>query len=78
MIWSFSQHLSDEWTGKYRHGKASYDHVPVSHDTYGTVYTIVDKDPNSHWFDDVGERIHTARIQEGFELFGKHFRNLFD
>ena len=41
-------------------------------------YKMVDKNPNEHWYDHVGHMKHEERIQEGLELFGKHFRNLWD
>jgi hypothetical protein len=39
---------------------------------------MVDKDPNSHWFDGDGLELHEKRIQEGLDLFAKYFRSLWD
>jgi hypothetical protein len=42
------------------------------------LYRMVDKNPNEHWYDSLGHDLHNERIQEGLELFGKHFRDLWD
>jgi hypothetical protein len=39
---------------------------------------MVDKNPDEHWYDHIGHQLHEARIQEGLELFGKYYRNLWD
>jgi len=85
MIWSFSQLIDDEWDSQYHHGKAEYDWVetdtlypnPVTGVPEPT-YQMVDKNPDEHWYDHVGHRLHEERIQEGLELFGKYYRNLWD
>jgi hypothetical protein len=41
-------------------------------------FQMVDKNPNEHWYDFEGHQLHEARIQEGLDLFGKHFRSLWD
>jgi hypothetical protein len=41
-------------------------------------FQMVDKDPEAHWYDAEGHLLHEAKIQEGLELFGKYFRNLWD
>lgn len=85
MIWSFEQILKDDYDSKYHHGKSDWDFVesdkqypnPITGKMEPT-YQMVDKDPSSHWYDHVGHRLHEDRIQEGLELFGKYFRNLWD
>jgi len=85
MIWAFSQIIDDEWEQQYHHGKAKYDWVetdslypnPVTGVPEPT-YQMVDKNPDEHWYDSVGHRLHEERIQEGLELFGKYYRNLWD
>jgi hypothetical protein len=42
------------------------------------LYQMVDKNPKEHWYDHIGIQEHEKRIQEGLELFGKHFRDLWD
>lgn len=85
MIWSFQQIVDGDYDSKYHHGKADYEFVesdktypnPITGKLEAT-YQMVDKNPNDHWYDHVGHRLHEERIQEGLELFGKYFRNLWD
>ena len=85
MIWSFEQLIKDDYDSKYHHGKSEYDFVesdkqypnPITGKMEPT-YQMVDKDPSSHWYDHVGHKMHEDRIQEGLELFGKYYRNLWD
>lgn len=85
MIWSFQQLVDDDYEEKYRHGKSEYDWVksdktfpnPISGKVEDT-YQMIDKNPKEHWTDYEGMRVHEERIQEGLNLFGKYFRNLWD
>lgn len=85
MIWSFGQLAYEDYDAKYHHGDAKYDWVK-SDKTYPNpitgkiepTYQMVDKNPDEHWYDSEGHKLHHERIQEGLELFGKYFRNLWD
>jgi hypothetical protein len=85
MIWSFEQLLKDDYDKQYHHGSAKYDWVesdktypnPISGKMEKT-YQMVDKNPDEHWYDVEGHQLHEQRIQEGLELFGKYFQNLWD
>lgn len=85
MIWAFAQILDDSWEDQYHHGKAEYDWKqtdrlypnPVT-GVMEPTYQMVDKNPTEHWTDYVGIEKHNERIQEGLDLFGKHYRNLWD
>lgn len=85
MIWSFQQILLDDWEQQYHHGQSEYDWVtsdqkyinPVTGKVEDT-FQMVDKNPEEHWTDFEGMRMHEARIQEGLELFGKYYRHLWD
>lgn len=85
MIWSFQQLIEDDYSNLYHHGEAKYDWVktertypnPITGKEEAT-YQMVDKNPNEHWYDSVGHKLHEERIQEGLELFGKHYRSLWD
>ena len=85
MIWSFQQIALESYEDKYHHGKSEYDFVksdkqypnPISGKMENT-FRMVDKNPNQHWYDHVGHQLHEERIQEGLELFGKYYRNLWD
>ena len=84
MIWSFEQILRDDYDTQYHHGEAEYAFVdtdPILNPMTGkmeTMHRMVDRNPDEHWYDHVGHRLHEERIQEGLELFGKYFRNLWD
>jgi len=85
MIWSFEQLLKDDYDSAYHHGKTDWDWIesdkPFPNPITGKMeptYQMVDKDPESHWYDSEGHQLHEERIQEGLELFGKYFRNLWD
>lgn len=85
MIWSFQQLIIDDYSTKYHHGDPKFDFVeseqpfpnPISGKLEKT-YKMVDKNPNSHWYDAEGHALHEERIQEGLELFGKYYRALWD
>ena len=85
MIWSFQQLVDDNYEDQYRHGKSEFDWVktdkqypnPVTGKNEPT-YQMVDKNPTEHWTDYEGMRKHEERIQEGLDLFGKYYRNLWD
>jgi hypothetical protein len=85
MIWSFQQLVIGDYADAYHHGKGEYDWIktektypnPVTGKDEAT-YQMVDKNPDEHWYDFVGHRLHDERIQEGLELFGKYYRNLWD
>jgi len=85
MIWSFHQLIIDDYSSQYYHGDIDWDWVecdklypnPISGKMEPT-YQMVDKNPDGHWLDAEGLRLHEDRIQEGLELFGKYFRSLWD
>jgi hypothetical protein len=87
MIWSFLQlSIEDDYDSQYHHGKMeiAWEKLPDELHTdpvTGTkepLYQMVDKNPGEHWYDHIGSQEHEKRIQEGLELFGKHFRDLWD
>ena len=84
MIWSFQQLAMDDYEEQYHHGTPEYSWEPSEpfvnpmtgnkEDTF----QMVDKNPQEHWTDYEGMRLHEQRIQEGLELFGKYYRHLWD
>ena len=85
MIWSFQQIVCDDYDEKYHHGTPNYSfeksEYTYTNPTTGKVentYQLIDKNPDEHWYDMVGHMLHEERIQEGLELFGKHYRSLWD
>jgi hypothetical protein len=85
MIWSFGQIAYEDYDAQYHHGDAKYDWI-ITDRTYPNpitgvpepTYQMVDKNPDEHWYDHVGHKLHEERIQEGLDLFGKYFRSLWD
>lgn len=75
MIWSFQQLCIDDYDSKYHHGEINIDWVAIPG---SNLSEMVDRNPNEHWYDHVGHALHEARIQEGLDLFSKHFRSLWD
>lgn len=85
IIWAFQQLALDDYDKKYHHGVGEYEWVetdrlypnPITGKMEKT-YKMVDKNPDDHWYDYIGHQLHEDRIQEGLELFGKYYRNLWD
>lgn len=77
MIWSFHQLCLgvDEYGDKYHHGEIKIGWTDM--DSNG-LSTMIDENPSDHWYDHVGAMLHEERIQEGLDLFGKYYRNLWD
>jgi hypothetical protein len=77
--------IKGDYDDKYHHGNSDYTWVetpkfypnPITGKMEKT-FQMVDKDPDAHWYDAEGHKLHDERIQEGLELFGKYFRNLWD
>lgn len=84
MIWSFQQIVDDNWEELYYHGKGEYEFEetkPMLNPLNGKMekmYEMVDKNPGEHWVDFAGLEEHRKRMQEGIDLFAKHYFNLWD
>jgi hypothetical protein len=83
MIWSFHQLIRDDYSKQYHHGEIDMAFEPTmvfdsKTSTMSVFNQIVDKNPDEHWYDRVGHDLHQERIQEGLELFGKYYRQLWD
>lgn len=84
MIWSFEQIIDDDYDSKYHHGEVEFEwkeldekiHNPITGKDE-TAHEMINKNKN-HWYDYIGHKEHETRIQEGLDLFGKYFRNLWD
>ena len=85
MIWSFQQIAFADWEEQYYHGESikwlSVEDGtmlnPVTNKPEPT-YSLVDTNPEDHWTDFEGIKAHRKKIQEGLELFGKYYSNLWD
>lgn len=85
MIWSFEQILRDEYSDIYHHGSSGDVIWTPSGTSYNPltqqqeeVSEMTFSDPQGRYWDRDGHEIHGARIQEGLDLFGKYFQNLWD
>lgn len=85
MIWSFQQIALEDYDEKYHHGVSDYaweetDRLfpdPIT-GVPGKTYKVINKNKDNTWYDHVGHQLHEERIQEGLELFGRFYRNLWD
>jgi hypothetical protein len=85
MIWSFEQLTKVDYTEQYHHGKLENEWVELDETWPDPVtgkleklYKITELNPGERWTDHAGLALHEERIQEGLNLFGKHFRSLWD
>lgn len=76
MIWSFEQRLDDNWDEKYwiTHPVLDMDDYPE--DEGKTCFPVRWKVKGE--CDWEGRQKHVEKMQEGFELFGKYYQNLWD
>ena len=85
MIWSFQQLVEENYADRYHHGTMDMDWEPTDKQTFNPItnkmedtFKMVDRNPTEHWYDVDGSNLHHERMQEGLELFGKHYRSLWD
>jgi len=85
MIWSFQQLVHDDYDSLYHHGVPKFSWKETGETMYDPItkqneklFEMIDDNPNEHWYDIEGHRLHEERIREGLELFGKYFTNLWD
>jgi len=83
MIWSFQQIVEDQYQSKYHHGSSDILWKKSDEEFYNPVtgkmekaYDMIETDPDARWYDINGYEEHERRVQEGLELFGKYYRNL--
>lgn len=84
MIWSFEQ-LVFENKNDYHYGEFKFSfektknkaHNPLTNKSE-ELSELVDLNPQGHYYDHHGALLYDQRIQEGLELFGKYYRNLWD
>jgi hypothetical protein len=79
MIWAFETHLNESWEDQFRHGDPDIDWDLVSgvEGEESALYKMKQKNPD-YWVDYVKIKEYNARIDNGFRLFGKYYRNLWD
>ena len=79
MIWAFETHLNEAWEDQFRHGEPDYEfkHVGGEIGTDSELSEMKQKNPN-YWVDSDKIKEYNDRIDNGFRLFGKYYRNLWD
>lgn len=80
MIFAFENHLDDSWQEKYRSGEIDWKSVPCKWDENGkaTLFETVNGPNHTYKCDYDAIQIIEDRIGNGFKLFGKYYRNLWD
>jgi hypothetical protein len=84
MIFAFENHLDDSWEDAFRSGEIDTVWVPVDRDgnevPRGQHRYFEAKDGPNHTYqcDYDGMKVVQARIDNGFRLFGKYYRGLWD
>jgi len=78
MIWAFENLTDDSWEDQFVHGTPIY--VDTLLDDDGNYYQqpqIKQTNPD-YWVDREGIKEYNNRISNGFRLFGKYYRSLWD
>lgn len=79
MIWAFEKELDEDWEDQFRHGDPDIDWDLVSgvEGEESALYKMKQKNPD-YWVDFSKIKEYNDRIDNGFRLFGKYYRNLWD
>ena len=79
MIWAFETHLNEDWEEPFIHGTPDYEfkHVGGEIGTDSELSEMKQKNPD-YWVDSDKIKEYNDRIDNGFRLFGKYYRNLWD
>lgn len=75
MIWSFQQLVDGNYDQIYYHGTPDITFEPIPNSTN---VEMIDNNPNDHWYDAIGAKLHVERIQEGLDLFSRYYMALWD
>lgn len=79
MIWAFEQEIDDSWEDQFVHGESEIEWIIVSgkEEDDSAMYEMKQKNPD-YWVDREGIKEYNDRINNGFRLFGKYYRGLWD
>jgi hypothetical protein len=80
MIFAFEHHVDNKWEEKYSKGEWSTRSEACEWDENGKpkMYKMVYNDDHTHETDYEALKVVHERIGNGFKLFGKYYRNLWD
>lgn len=78
MIFAFQSKVDDSWEDQYFTGEADWETRVTEWDDDGKpeLFELVEGEGHTMEFDSEGYQQHQARIQRGFELFGKYYSGL--
>lgn len=79
MIFAFEHILDNDWEEGFSTGVIEWDEIP-QYDANGNIYAyeLVEGKAHTRQTDYAGIDTVKAKIQEGLELFGKHYQSLWD
>jgi hypothetical protein len=79
IIWAFETHLNEAWEDQFRHGDPDYEFIHVGGEigTDSELSEMKQRNPD-YWVDYDKIKEYNNRIDNGFRLFGKYYRNLWD
>lgn len=78
MIWAFEKELDDDWEDQFRHGEPVYSDTLFDDDGNDYQQPQITQTNPDYWVDYDKIKEYNARIDNGFRLFGKYYRNLWD
>jgi len=74
IIWAFEQELDDSWEDQFHHGESNIEWVNIP----GTEFSELRQKNKDYWIDGDGISKYNKRIDNGFRLFGKYYRGLWE
>jgi hypothetical protein len=74
MIWAFETSLDDSWEDQFIHGEPNIEWINIA----GTEYSEMRQNNKEYWIDEDGIKEYNDRMNNGFRLFGKYYRGLWD
>jgi hypothetical protein len=74
MIWAFEQQMDDLAIGQFYHGEPDIEWVDFPDSEFSE---MKQRNPD-YWVDSEGLKAYNERIDNGFRLFGKYLRGLWD
>ena len=78
MIWAFEKELDDDWEDQFRHGEPVYSDTLFDDDGNDYQQPQITQTNPDYWVDYNKIKEYNNRIDNGFKLFGKYYRNLWD
>lgn len=80
MIFAFENHIDNSWEKEFRKGEIDFNSVPCEWDEEGnpTLYSFEEGPNHTYECDYGGMKKVQDRIDNGFKLFGKYYRSLWD